>query len=129
VWAGTSIVLFGAGLLLARTSPYSAVAVWSWREAGLLLLALVPCVFLGVPGALVALRHPWAAGLWRQEQRFNHPQVFGLTLAWAGILLSGWLSATVLLVPPVPFMYVADVVVLLAAFGPAYAILVFDRRR
>ena len=119
--------LFVAGVLVAQASPDSTAA-WSWKETGLVLFALSPLVLLGIPGALMALWHPWAATTLRtQEWQFKHPRLMGLAELWAGILLSGWLSAMILLRLSAPLSPIVWAVCLLG-FGPLYAIMLFDRR-
>jgi hypothetical protein len=117
---------YTAFLIAAVNFPFTAT--WSRQKGGFLGLLSLACAVVAIPGALVALRHPVVAAILRaQEQRFNHPRLFGLAQVWAGIVVSGWLSAMVLLLPypPVALTYA----VFLAGLGPMYATLLFDRRR
>lgn len=120
------VVAYVALLLMAVNLHFTAA--WSRQKVGFLSLVSLACVVVAIPGALMVPGSPWAAAMLQaQEQRFNHPRLFGLAQVWLGVFVSGWLCAMVLLFPyysPVPVTYL----VFLVGFGPMLAILLFDRR-
>jgi hypothetical protein len=128
VWireVGAALLLVGA--LIALTNPASTAA-WSAWKAGLLLVALGLFVFAGVPGALLALRHPWATrSLKTVTQSFTYPRLVGLAELWASAVVPGWLSAKLLLQVHDPLMAITYAV-FLVGLGPMLALLLFDRR-
>jgi hypothetical protein len=131
---GTGIALFLAGMVVGQLSVLPG-AGWPEVKVACLLWGLGEFLFAAVPGLLVALGHPWAAGLHQRfAQRLRHPRLAGVAHAWAGIVVSGWLCAVPLLypVPPqYPFPYLpVTYAVLLVGFGSFFALLlVVDMRR
>jgi drug/metabolite transporter (DMT)-like permease len=122
------VVLFFLGFLLASLRPQSA-PLWPWQTAGALLCAVGSFVYIGIPGALVVLRHPWAADLrQRLKQSFKHPQLMGVAQAWAGVVWSYVVGAVLLHTLPGPSAFSAYAI-LLVGIGPWIALVLLDRRR
>jgi hypothetical protein len=103
---------------------------------GVPFIALGWFVMVGLPGALVALRHPWAAAMLRTlRQEYRHPRLFGLAQAWLCFLVPGWLSINVspfrypLAFISVELFVVVTAVLFVVGFGPLAGIWLFDRRR
>jgi hypothetical protein len=128
LWLAVSLALVGTGTRIVLVSPPSG---GTWLTVGFLLVAQSGFVLLAIPGALVALRHPWGA-VFRlvTEERYAHPRLAGLAEVWGGVVLSGWLGAISLL--QFPFSLGLGVVLTLAvglvALAPLQAIVLFDRR-
>lgn len=132
-----------AGLVLAWTvlfiviwinrPPSSAISPRSLLKAVVFLWALSMFVMYAVRGALLALRHPrGAADRLLVERRYAHPRLQGLAMMWAGLVLSGSISA--LLFVADPFSSLADganwwIVAGLVTFAPLIALALFDRPR
>ena len=134
---GAGVALLLTGILLVAIS--SAVGIWLWATMGLFLIALSVLFFAVIPGALVALRHPWG-DIFRQtlEKRYVHSRLAGLAEVWFGLVMMGALGATALaLLVPLPFSLGEDgllaiaavLAVVLVALAPMLAIILFDRRR
>jgi len=128
LWLAVVLALLGAGTLIALVSPPSG---GTRLTVGFLLIALSLFVFMAIPGALVALRHPWGA-VYRLalEERYAHPRLAGLAEVWAGVVVSGWLGVISLL--QFPFSVGLGVVLTLAVglvvLAPLLATMRFDRR-
>jgi hypothetical protein len=124
----TGGVLFLSGIIISSMNHYST-ATWSMQKVGFLLGALGFFTSTAIPGALMALGHRWAAAILRyQKQNDTYPRLLGLTLAWVGILFSGWFIAVAFLSPY--YSLARDTyLVFLVGIGPAVALLLFDRRR
>ncbi len=89
---GTGLVLVLLGVFIALVSPPSA-ATWSVEKIGFLIASLGFHPILTIPGALVALHHPWGGGFRRtMGRRFAHPRAAGYAYMWAGLLASGCLD-------------------------------------
>src|SRR5260221_1114793 len=128
LWLAVGLALSGTGTLIALVSPPSGV---TGLTVGFLLSALSGFVFVAIPGALVALRHPWGAGFRLVlEERYAHPRLVGLAEVWAGVVLSGGLGAISLLQYPfsLGLGVVLTLAVVLVALAPLLAITRFDRR-
>jgi hypothetical protein len=127
---GTGLSLLFAGILIAVVSAQLATS--SWEMAGLLLMALALFIMLAVPGLLIALGHPWGTG-WRLMWTTwsAHPRLAGLTMVWASIVLSGWLTAAILLRLTFTLQQamLLTLAVCLVALAPPLALRLFDRRR
>lgn len=131
---GVGLALFVAGVVIASVSPISA-ALWSWETVASLLSSLGLFVVLAIPGALVALRHPWGDGLrLALEKRYAHPRLLGLLAALAGLAQLGVWAATYLIqFPSTPgvgeVLTPAVGLVEVATLGALLALGLFDRRR
>ncbi len=130
---GVGVALLLTGILLVAIS--SAVGIWLWATVGFFLIALSVLFFAVIPGALVALRHPWG-DIFRQtlEKRYAHPRLAGLAEVWFGLVIMGALGATALaLLVPLPFSLgeygLLAIAVVLVALAPMLAIILFDRHR
>ncbi len=126
---GAGCVLALLGMLIALMSPPSA-AMWSGFTVGFLILSLAFHLLLTIPGALVALRHPWGGGFRRLlGERFAHPRIAGCTEIWAGLLFS--CSVGILAFAPIEQLYgtVVTFGVIMVAIAPFVALALFDRRR
>lgn len=105
-----------------------------WK-AGVVLMLLAASAFHAIPGALGAMRHPWATGR-GSELAPHHPRVGGLVQAWIGFIVA---SVALLLgldaFISIPFfetrfgLLVTFGVLFLCAFIPLMAVYMFDRRR
>jgi hypothetical protein len=127
-------VLFLTGLFIGVLNLYAPAAQWSspavqlWEKLGFVLAALGLFALIAIPGALLALGHPWAADiLHSQEPRFKHTRLLGLTQLWAGTLFSAWLIAAY--ASPNYSLARDTYVAFLVGFGPMFAFMMFDRRR
>src|SRR5260221_11559346 len=86
LWLAVGLALSGTGTLIALVSPPSG---GTWLTVGFLLIALSGFVFVAIPGALVALRHPCVAGFRLVlDVRYAHLRLDGLDEGWAGVVLS-----------------------------------------
>jgi hypothetical protein len=120
--------LFFVGFVIVELGPHSG-AVWPWQTAGLLLCAGGLFVYIGLPGALVVLRHPLAATMRQMlEQGFRHPRLMGLAQVWAGIFMSYWVCALLLRQLPSTPVFL-PYALLLVGVGPWLVLVLFDRRR
>lgn len=82
---GASFVLFVIGVLII-------VSAWSWRSVGGVFVMLSLFVAIATPGALLAMDSPWGAFfrlLVMEVWRYSHPRLYGLTIVWTGLVLSG----------------------------------------
>ncbi len=80
------LFLIMVSLIISSVSRYSSV----WFTVGFFLLILSLSAYIAVPGALVAIGHPWGdffLKLW--ERRFAHPRRVGLAFVWLGLIVSG----------------------------------------
>lgn len=132
---GTGFVLLLPGFLITLVTPPSPVT-WSRARVGIVLVALSALAILTIPGVLLAMRHPWRA-VYRR-----HPRLYGLAEVWAGLVLSGSMSA-ILLVPdpfsPAPYWLPASnwflalgvpaLAVALVTLASLMAFYLFDCRR
>lgn len=134
--------LFTAGIIISSVSPSSS----AWSTVGFLLILLSAATLLTFPGALLALRHPSGAFPFPRldvERRFTHPRLVGLTLVWAGLVVSGLVGAILYLLRA-PFSNVLEaadgwrwllagglavLAVFLVGVAPLLALFQFDRRR
>jgi hypothetical protein len=56
---GRALAVLG-GLIAVLAQPFST-ATWSWQTLGILVIGLGIVIDVGIPGALEAMGHPWAA--------------------------------------------------------------------
>ncbi len=123
--------------VIAWLGDTGSAAGVSWQNVVFVAAAVVvglSLIFLSIiPGALLAVRHPWAdAYLHLSGPPFAHPRLFGLTLVWAGLLLTGAMGATILLSASA-WSWAGTLAILLAIFVvavvPPAAVLLLDRGR
>ncbi len=126
---GTGIVLCCTGIFIGLVSVFS-FATRSWTKVGFLLEALSGLALLTIPGALLALRHPWGAvrHLHVEQRRFAHPRLVGLAEVWAGLVISA-LGAIPFVADIYPLLLYWLLPVGLVALAPLLALYLFDRRR
>jgi len=128
-------------LVIASLIDMGSAAGSSWRDRAFVAVAAMvglSCILLGIiPGALIVLRHPWAEVYLRLSgPPFAHPRLFGLTLVWAGLLLSGVLGAFIVLSASAwsdaaVFTRTVAIFLAIAVVGsvPLAAVLLLDRGR
>jgi hypothetical protein len=132
--------LFMLSFFLSETTNLidtGSAAGLAWRHRA----SVVEVVMLGlaciglflIPGALMALRRPWGDVYLRVIGRpYVHPRLFGLTLAWAGLILASMAGAPFFLNPSA-WSWAGGLAILLAMCAvsvvPFAAVLRFDRRR
>jgi hypothetical protein len=131
----------GIGATLAITSLVIVVkCLWplppsagtqSWLAVAIIVAGLGMFVQLAVPGALVALRHPWGADyLLDWEQSHAHVRAYGLVYVWAGVVMpSGWITAFVIIPSYRSPFSLLSLAATLVAFAPMLGLTLFDRRR
>jgi hypothetical protein len=127
---GSGIALFAIDLFILSVNLSSRTAPSSWwPKVGFLLVALAVFAAVTIPGALLAMRHPWGA-CFRvlAEQRYAHPRFYGLAQVWAGLVVSGSMGANLFapLFASLPYWVLA---MYLAALAPLLTLYLFDRRR
>ncbi len=129
---GLPIALCFSGFLITVASrPYTR----PW-EVGYELLLLSISAIIGIPGVLLALRHPWGALSLVPQLKLRHPRLGGLVQAWIGFLfLCATLVAGVGSFISFPFfatrygVIVTYTVLFLSIGAPILALDLFDRRR
>lgn len=145
LWLATAgFALLGMGVLIlviaSGIDTGSAIGV-AWSNVAFVAVAVVlglSLIFLClIPGALVALRHPWGDVYLRVSgPPFAHPRLFGLTLVWTGLLMSGVMGAYIFLSASAwsdVVVFSRTIAILLAigivAVVPLAAVLLLDRGR
>lgn len=133
------LCLIMVGIIIWMVYPSSSV----WSKVGVLLWILSLSAYFAVPGAFLAMGHPWGDFLRKVlERRFAHPRLAGLAMAWFGLIMSGGGASLFLLQAPLSHFFfetmiwwqgvLAYFLMLLAAglvaLAPILALDLFDRR-
>lgn len=119
---------------LIEVANASRPHTWPWQVGNLVIL-LSASAIIGIPGALVAMRHPWGAVSFVSQRKLRHPRLGGLVQAWIGFL---FLCATVIAgvnsFISLPFFNTRSgalaifIVMFLSIGAPILALYLFDRR-
>lgn len=127
-----ALCLIGGLIGVANANqPYT----WPW-EVGNLVIMLSMSASIGIPGVLLAMRHPWGALSLVPQRKLRHPRLGGLVQAWIGFLcLCAMLIAGVNSFISLPFFDTRSgalaifIVTSLSIGAPILALYLFDRRR
>lgn len=125
---GTGFALFVIGMFIVRLS-LSSSATESWVRVGVFVAMLCGVPIFIIPGTLLAVQHPWGATFSLLTEHYAHPRLFGLALAWSGLVLSGGTGVLLFALDPLSAPRYLPLAELPVGLAPLLALALFDRRR